>query len=422
MGFVAIGVAWAAYFAQIPDIKANVGASDGAYGAVMFVASICSIAAMWLAPMCRRRFGGRAVGVGIVLVGIGMTTAGTAAGVVVMALGMSLAAMGSGIVDVLINARVSEIEQERARPLMNLNHALYSFAYAAAALATGVLREAALPTAVIFALLCAVLLVLCWQSKDRAPTLEESGSALGQGQMPHVFVILIGMVVMAGFLVESASEGWSALHLERTLGGSAGEGALGPALLGLTMGFGRLFGQALVGVMRDTTLILLATLVSAAGLALAGLAPSVLVALAGFALGGLGISVVAPLALALVGRTVPPQARLGAISRASVLGYGAFFFGPPLMGLASQGFGLRIAFVGVAVFLVLVALTLVPAMARSAAAISSKEIGPAFQKTPRALNSANAPQNPPGSADCAAQDRQQRSRRTAPSRYRAHCG
>ncbi|MFC6583569.1 MFS transporter [Sulfitobacter aestuariivivens] len=88
----------------------------------------------------------------------------------------------------------------------------------------------------------------------------------------------------------------------------------------------------------------------------------------------------APLALSLVGRIVPPQARLAAISRASVLGYGAFFFGPPLMGLVAEGFGLRAAFVAVAVLLALVALALVPAMARQAGAISSKEIGPEFLK------------------------------------------
>jgi MFS family permease len=110
--------------------------------------------------------------------------------------------------------------------------------------------------------------------------------------------------------------------------------------------------------------MLLATLLSAAGIGLAGLAPSVPVALLGFAIGGLGISVVAPLALGLLGRLVPPDMRLAAISRASVLGYGAFFFGPPLMGLVAEGFGLRAAFVAVAGILCLTALAVLPALAR----------------------------------------------------------
>ena len=142
---------------------------------------------------------------------------------------------------------------------------------------------------------------------------------------------------------------------------------MGPALLGLTMGIGRLFGHALSRYVRDTTLMLLAVILSATGMTIAGLAPSVGIALAGFALAGLGISVVAPLALALIGRIVHPSARLAAISRASVVGYGAFFFGPPLMGFLAEGFGLRAAFVAVAGLLVVTAAVLIPMLARRAA-------------------------------------------------------
>ena len=46
-GFVAIGVSWSTYFAQMPVIKAQVGASDGAYGGAVLLASLGAIAAMW---------------------------------------------------------------------------------------------------------------------------------------------------------------------------------------------------------------------------------------------------------------------------------------------------------------------------------------------------------------------------------------
>lgn len=363
-GFIAIGVAWSTYFAQMPVIKANVGASDGAYGLALLVSSLGAIAAMWLAPFCQRLFGGRAMMLGITVVALGMFSAGQAFGLAVLIFGMTLAAVGSGVVDVLVNARVSEIEANTGRTLMNLNHAVYSFAYGGAALLTGALREAEFATTTIFVMLVTALIFLAWAGGTKTAEIDGEGPEDTGGAMPHIVVLLVGLVVMMAFLAEAASEGWSALHLERTLGGTPGEGALGPALLGITMGVGRLSGHLLARLMRDTTLMLLATLVSACGLVLAGLAGSVMVALCGFALAGLGISVVAPLALALVGRVVPPKARLAAISRASVLGYGAFFFGPPLMGLVAQQFGLRAAFVVVAVLLAVTALVLVPALAR----------------------------------------------------------
>lgn len=362
-GFVAIGAAWATYFAQMPVVKAQVGATDAQYGMALLLAAFGAVAAMWLAPLCRRLAGGFAVSLGIVVVAIGMLAAGTSNTLVLLTGAMLLASTGSGVVDVLINARVSEIEETSRRPLMNLNHALYSFAYAAGALCTGALRQAGVGPAASFTLLLIVLLVLAWAARDVAPADEPSGQ-IGVAPVSRPLVLLTGGIVLIGFLTEAATEGWSALHLERTLGGGPGEGALGPATLGLTMGLGRLGGHILAARMRDTTLMMGAALFSACGVALAALAPTVLLGLTGFALAGLGISVVAPLAMALIGRAVPPAQRLFAISRVSVIGYGAFFFGPPLMGLVAEGFGLRSAFLLISGLLCVTAIVLIPALAR----------------------------------------------------------
>jgi MFS family permease len=365
-GFFAIGAAWAVYFAQMPVIKANVGASDGEYGLAILLSAFGAFAAMWLAPACRRFAGALAMPLGILVLASGMFWSGSAGSLVALTFAMFLASVGSGVIDVLVNARVSEIEAESGAKLMNLNHAFYAFAYAGGALVTAALRSVDVPPVPIFTGLLVVLVLLAWYSKDEVPELPDASSET-PGGMPVKLVIITGLIVLIAFLAEAATEGWSALHLERTLGGSAGEGALGPALLGLMMGTGRLFGHGLSQHFRDTHLMLVATITSAAGIMLAGLAPSVGIALFGFALAGLGISVVAPLALALIGRVVRPSQRMAAISRVSVIGYGAFFFGPPLMGLVAQGFGLRTAFVAVAVLLVGTAAALIPALARRAA-------------------------------------------------------
>ena len=180
----------------------------------------------------------------------------------------------------------------------------------------------------------------------------------------QVLVWLAGLVFLVGFLTEQAVEGWSALHVERTLGGRPAEGALGPAILGLTMGFGRLFGQLLAARSSDTLMIALACVMSAIGVTLAALAPSIPVAYIGFGILGLGISVVVPLSMALVGRVVPEDQRVAAIGRASVIGYGAFLVGPSLMGVTSDLFGLRAAFLLIGLILMLVAVLVVPIMSR----------------------------------------------------------
>jgi MFS family permease len=169
---------------------------------------------------------------------------------------------------------------------------------------------------------------------------------------------------LGDFLGEAASEGWSALHVERTLGGGPAEGALGPALLATGMAVGRLGAHVFGAGWPPVRVMILASCIAGIGLALAGAAPTLTVAYVGFLLGGLGVSVVGPLALGLVGQAVSPRHRLAAISQAASLGYAAFFLGPVIMGYVAELFGLRVSFYVVAAIMLLVAAVLLPAWAR----------------------------------------------------------
>ena len=211
---------------------------------------------------------------------------------------------------------------------MNLNHAAYSFCYAGGALLTGLAREASWTPIQVFSVLAVVIVALCFVMYGPDIDQDADAEAASSANLPVGLIWVIGAIVFIAFLAESSTEGWSALHIERTLGGGAGEGALGPAFLGLRMGIGRLSGYALTRYFSDLVLIALACLLSAIGIAIAAGASAVLMAYVGFAFGGLGISIVAPTALALIGRAIPGELRTIAISRATVIGYCAFFMGP----------------------------------------------------------------------------------------------
>jgi len=275
-----------------------------------------------------------------------------------------LLSAGSGVVDVLVNAEVADLEARSGRALMNLNHALYSFAYAGAALVVGMLRQGGWTPPQVFAGLLVLFALLARATMGKVVEVSADAPPAPDTALPASLVWLAGGLVFFAFLTEASAEGWSALHIERGLGGSAQQGALGPALMGLTMGIGRLSGHALARLVPEAGLMILACLVTAAGLAGAALAPSVAAALWSFALAGLGVSVLAPLTLALAGRAVPPQMRLAVIARVSVLGYAAFFAGPPLMGLIAQGVSLSAAFMTVAAVMAVVGMTLVPLLVR----------------------------------------------------------
>ena len=363
-GFIAIGLAWSAYFAQMPVIKAGVEASDRAYGLALLWASLGAVAAMWLAPWVQRRAGRFAVPLAIGVIAAGLLGAGLVPALWALAVMLLLLSAGSGVVDVLVNAEVADLEARSGRALMNLNHALYSFAYAGAALVVGMLRQGGWTPPQVFAGLLVLFALLARATMGKVVEVSADAPPAPDTALPASLVWLAGGLVFFAFLTEASAEGWSALHIERGLGGSAQQGALGPALMGLTMGIGRLSGHALARLVPEAGLMILACLVTAAGLAGAALAPSVAAALWSFALAGLGVSVLAPLTLALAGRAVPPQMRLAVIARVSVLGYAAFFAGPPLMGLIAQGVSLSAAFMTVAAVMAVVGMTLVPLLVR----------------------------------------------------------
>ncbi|MBV2358438.1 MFS transporter [Thalassococcus sp. CAU 1522] len=364
-GFIVVGFGWAAFSAQMPVLKAQVGAGDGFWGTLILIGSTGALMAMWLAPLVYRLVGAWAMMAGAAAMVSGFLLAGFATTPAMMGVALFLAAGGSGVADVLANNEVSEAESASRRSLMNLNHGLFSLAYALAAVGVGVARDAGLEPPVIFAgLAVAVAMLVPWMRlPDRA--LQSGDPADGATERVSRAIVWVGgLVVLAAFLSEAASEGWSALHIERTLNGSPGQGANGPALLATGMAVGRL-GAHLIGAgWPPFRVMVIASCLAGGGLALAGMAPSIPVAYLGFLLGGLGSSVVGPLALGLVGQAVPPRFRLTAISQAAALGYAAFFLGPVIMGFVSEGFGLRMSFYVIAAIMFAVAAGLLPVWAR----------------------------------------------------------
>lgn len=358
-GFITVGLFWGSFAGLVPDLKAAIGASDGVFGLSMFFAAFGAVAAMWLAPRVDAKLGARAMQGAALAMALAFLLPGLAAGPVFFTLAMFLASAGSGSLDVIMNTRVSGIEAEVKRSLMNLNHALFSFAYAGAALSAGAFREAGLGPAVVFAAVLVVALMLLPSMFHRPAEIATTEGSLTLSARPAL-IYLGGGVILIAFLSEQATEAWSAIHLERGLGGSAAQGALGPAILGLTMGIGRMSGQFVAAHVRETTVLQIAAVIAATGIAIAASADSLNAAYFGFAVLGLGVSVIAPMAYSAVGKRVSDRERVHVITRISVIGYMGFFIGPPLMGGLSELFGLTVSFYAVALILLCVSIVLAP--------------------------------------------------------------
>ena len=351
--FVAVGLTWGCFAAMAPVLKARIGADDAAFGLLLLGSAVGLSTTLWAAPRWDRAMGRWALPAGTVALAACATASGWAAATVpaFFAVLLLLGAM-SGLTDVVMNARVSEVEARTGRSLMNVNHAMFSAAYAVSALLTGAMREADWGPEAIFAVTALLILATApFQMMEVAPPADEDGTARG---LPLRLVAACGVIVLIAFMAEATVESWSALHIERTLGGGAAEGAFGPAMLGLTMAVGRFSGQAVAARLSELTVIRIATGLAAAGVLIAAAAPVPAIAYLGFGMQGLGISVIGPMGLALAGRLAPPAKRTAVIARVAVIGFLGFFIAPALMGLGADAFGLRWAFACVALLLVLI--------------------------------------------------------------------
>ena len=365
--FAAMGVLWGTFAAVLPDLMAMLGVDEAQLGLLIFCTPIAAMVAMLMAPTIGAALGRVALPVAAGLMALAFALPGQASVIWMFPLAMACAGATTGLTDVLMNARVAALENARGMHLMNLSHAAYSFGYAGGALATGGMRVAGWEPDAVMGTMAGLGLILALFAWERDGTIEglrkpKDGSAVPLGLIP----VIGGGIVLIAFMTENAAENWSALHIEKTLGGSPAEGALGPAALALTMGFARLAGQGLAGRVDPFGLMKTGAVVAALGALIASQAGTPIMAYAGFIIMGIGVSVIAPTAFSLVGRLGPPEARARAVARATLLGYFGYFFGPPLLGVIAGTFGLRMAFVFAAALLTVI-FVLVPLMARQKA-------------------------------------------------------
>ncbi|MEL7116535.1 MAG: MFS transporter [Pseudomonadota bacterium] len=352
-GLAAVGILWGGFAASWPDIKIAVGASDAELGFALLFSAAGGIVSMAMAPRIGRLLGRFSLPVLCAAVAGAILLPLTAADVRSLAMALFAVGLAVAALDVLTNVEISTREARYKTHLMGFNHAMFSFAFAGAAYGTALARKAGygppeiLPILALFSLGLALLTYV-----PKQPATEEADEA-GQ-RPPWLAVTLTGVILFAAFIGENATEAWSALHIERTLGAPVGEGGLGPAVLGLVMGVARLFGQVIADRVGHGRLIFGSAMLGMVGTLTIAAAGTPDIVLLGVAITALGMAVVVPSAMSILGARVTEQARALALSRAWMIGIVGFFIGPALMGGISELFGLRVSFVVVAGIIALI--------------------------------------------------------------------
>jgi MFS family permease len=285
--FFAMGILWGSFAADLPDLKTMLGVGESRLGFLLLMTPIAAMLAMLAAPWVSERLGRVALPVTTLAMALAFALPGQVAVWFLFPIAMLACGATTGAVDVLMNARVSAMEQDSGQPLMNLCHAAYSFGYASGALGVGALRSAGSSSGQVMlaaAVGAGLVALSAFEPDGRIDGLRhpkgEKVSGLG------MFPVMGGGIVLIAFLTENAAENWSALHIEQTLHGSPAMGSGAPAVLALTMGTARLLGQGLSARITPLRLMLGGAAVSAIGALTVAVAQSPQIAYAGFIVSG----------------------------------------------------------------------------------------------------------------------------------------
>ena len=344
--YLVLGLFAGAWAALIPDLKAQIGATDGELGFALLFFGIGAIPAMLLTGRIWRTTGWLLLPLAGFLFALTMLGPVFATSPIAFGIAAMLVGAGSGVLDVSMNAAVSDVEANRGVRLMFGAHALFSLGVLVSAVSTGFARElGAQPIHVLgsVALVTAVVAAASISSARAGSRFHASAPpATGSASLGAAITILAALCALA-FLVEDALQNWSALQIERGLGAGPALGGAAPGVFAGAMFAGRILGQRLGGRFTDRALLSGGSLAAAVGAAILSVAPNPIVALAGLAVAGAGISTIAPALFARAGRMTDPAGRAAAIARVTSLGYSGFVFGPALVGIVAQLTDLRTA-------------------------------------------------------------------------------
>ncbi|MFD6329344.1 MFS transporter [Streptomyces niveus] len=379
--FFTNGALFANLLPRFPQIKADLGIGNAAYGLAVAAFPTGAIVAGLAAGALIRRYGSGRVAVGgTVLTGIGVLAAGLSGSVVLFATALLLAGAMDAITDVAQNAHGLRVQRRYGRSIINSFHAIWSIgavtggSMAAGAIALDLsLGQHLLISAVVFGIAACVALRFCLTGPDTEPDAEaakeetngeakeetneraarEAGAEsrelapqreekLRKTRLRTGYVLAaLVLIAASGALVEDAGSSWAALYLSDSLHASGTLAASGYIALVGAQFVGRMIGDRLVDRFGQRTVARSGGLIAAVGMGLALAVPTATGTILGFATAGFGVATLVPAAMHEADELpgLKPGSGLTIVSWLMRLG---FLLSPPIVGLVADSTSLRV--------------------------------------------------------------------------------
>jgi MFS family permease len=357
--FAVNGMTFANLVPRYPEIVADLGLDNAAFGAAVAAWPLGALLSGLLAGVAVTRWTSKRVIVGASLAmsalvaGVGWTSSWLSLAAVFLCVGLV-----DALVDIANNAQGLWVQRRIGTSIITGLHGLWSVGAVIGGLIGSAFAGLGVPvrwhllvTGVVFALVLVIASRFLLPGHEPVPGPDDAaGPAQPGGRRPRatggvvVRLLLICLVGVAGAAGEDAGNTWGALYLTGALGTTAAVGGAVFVAMQTTMIIGRFAGDPLVTRFGPRGVSRVGGVLTVIGFGVVLAVPSVVAAVVGFAIVGLGIAVLIPLTMHAADELQGLPRGFGLAVSGWMMRLG-FLVTPPLIGIVADQVGLRWAFV-----------------------------------------------------------------------------
>ena len=361
VAFMVIGVLEAAWAPLVPYVKRAFVIDEGTLGLLMLCSGLGSICTLPLSGFFVNRYGAKKV---IYVSGLLMAFALFTISMLinVWLTGVMLVIFGGCTItiDVAANVNGIAIERKTGRHLMSSFHGGYSLGTLIGAGTMSVLFTLGLiPKWAVVICMFVTIIALIFGCRDLLPKDElEADTPIEKPREGKLYitpmVVVVGLLCFIMYASEGAVMGWSAIFVSQERGVDMSMAGFFYTAFAVSMTFMRLCGDKTVNRLGQRFVVAGGALLIAIGFMVVVLVDSSVAAVAGFVIVGCGAANVVPQLVSFAAH-IKGMAVHNIISFINALGYSGILLGPVLIGFVGKHYGLHISFIGIAVFVLIVA-------------------------------------------------------------------
>ena len=347
-GFFIYAFALGALFPRLADLQTQMDISKAALGLALVGLPVGVQITLLFADRLVRQIPLRLLmGLGIPVIGLSQCLAGLATSPVPFFICLMLGGSAVAVIEVAVNLEADRVEAKTGTRIMNRSHAYWSFGFFTASMVGAAFAQFAISPFVNFVIVT-VLATLASNlvfskytpAERRHKGTPEKASLV---VLPSYAVSMLVLFSLSAMLVEGSSIDWSIIFMRDEFDTLPLVEGLALVCAALSQAVVRYFADPLVERFGPRSVATASVVGMGIGVILVSCSMSPAMALVGFLFMGGGSAVIFPLAMsAAAGRDDrPSEENVAALAQ---FAFATFLIAPPLLGIISEHYGLRVAF------------------------------------------------------------------------------